>query len=145
MTNAERCKAYYEAHKQERLAYQKKYRETHAEAVKARKQKYYEENHDKIMEYWREYRKTHKADKRRRSKEYAKAHPEKIKARYTLNNALKRGELERKPCEICGKKAEAHHDNYDKPLEVKWLCPKCHAEYHKSMGFTAKPYEKKGD
>jgi hypothetical protein len=35
-------------------------------------------------------------------------------------------------CEICGKKAEAHHDDYGKPLEVRWLCFKHHREWHKS-------------
>jgi hypothetical protein len=39
--------------------------------------------------------------------------------------------LDRQPCEICGEKAEAHHDNYDKPLEVRWLCFFHHREWHK--------------
>lgn len=144
MTNAESCKKYYEAHKQERLEYQKKYRETHKAEIELRKKRYNATHREQINEYWREYNKKHKAEKQERVKKYKEKYPEKIKARYTLNNALKRGELERKPCEICGGKAEAHHDNYDEPLAVKWLCPKCHAKYHKSMGFTAKPY-KKGD
>ena len=36
------------------------------------------------------------------------------------------------PCEVCGAtKAQAHHCNYSKPLDVRWLCPKHHAEWHK--------------
>lgn len=39
--------------------------------------------------------------------------------------------LERKPCEVCGAaKAEAHHDDYSKPLDVRWLCKRHHAEVH---------------
>ena len=39
--------------------------------------------------------------------------------------------LERKPCEVCGEtKVEAHHDDYTKPLEVRWLCKRHHAEVH---------------
>lgn len=43
----------------------------------------------------------------------------------------KRGILERKPCEICGEKAQKHHDDYTKPLEVRWLCPWHHQELHR--------------
>ena len=39
--------------------------------------------------------------------------------------------LEKKPCEKCGEiKAEAHHEDYDKPLDVVWLCHKHHREIH---------------
>jgi hypothetical protein len=43
------------------------------------------------------------------------------------------GKLIRQPCEVCGsKKVEAHHDDYTKPLDVRWLCKKHHAEHHKN-------------
>jgi len=49
----------------------------------------------------------------------------------TVRRAIERGELERKPCEVCGSPdVEAHHEDYDKPLEVKWLCPKDHTARH---------------
>lgn len=45
--------------------------------------------------------------------------------------ALSKGEMVRKPCEACGTEpAEAHHDDYSKPLAVRWLCRKHHAEHH---------------
>ncbi len=59
------------------------------------------------------------------------AHPEKYLAHQIVGNAIRAGELHRQPCEKCGKKAQAHHDDYSKPLEVRWLCPKHHAEHHR--------------
>ena len=54
------------------------------------------------------------------------------KARSILNHYLRDNHIDRKPCEVCGNsKTEAHHDDYDKPLEVRWLCFKCHRAYHK--------------
>jgi hypothetical protein len=44
---------------------------------------------------------------------------------------IAKGELVRQPCEICGElKVEAHHDDYHKPFEVRWLCFIHHGEHH---------------
>ncbi|GAG03219.1 unnamed protein product, partial [marine sediment metagenome] len=41
------------------------------------------------------------------------------------------GRLKRGKCLVCGdEKTEAHHEDYSKPLEVKWLCKKHHSELH---------------
>lgn len=47
-----------------------------------------------------------------------------------FNNALRDGKIKISPCEVCGKKAHAHHSDYDRPLDVIWLCPKHHKEAH---------------
>ena len=56
------------------------------------------------------------------------------KARAKVFIALRNGSLI-KPnnCANCGRKKElnAHHNNYDKPLEVVWLCDSCHSLLHK--------------
>jgi len=55
--------------------------------------------------------------------------PEKISARIQLHNAIRKGTVERQPCEVCGDpKSEGHHFDYTKPLEVRWLCRKHHRE-----------------
>ena len=53
-----------------------------------------------------------------------------VKARSILNHYLRDKKIPRPGCEVCGNKAEAHHDDYDKPLEVKWLCFKHHRKEH---------------
>lgn len=58
--------------------------------------------------------------------------PVKVKARLKLNDHFSRGKIIRQPCEVCGtnKKVEGHHEDYSKPLVVKWLCQKHHNEEH---------------
>ena len=56
----------------------------------------------------------------------------KANVRAYLKTYIKRGKVIRKPCEACGEeKSEGHHEDYSKPLEVKWLCRKCHLNHHK--------------
>lgn len=57
---------------------------------------------------------------------------DKVRARKALNHAVGAGRIARQPCEQCNApKAEAHHDDYSKPLSVRWLCPRCHSQLHK--------------
>ncbi len=56
----------------------------------------------------------------------------KANARSYLNVYLKRGKIKKQPCCVCGHvKTEAHHEDYSKPLIVKWYCRKHHLELHK--------------
>lgn len=58
---------------------------------------------------------------------------EKRKAYKTIETAIRNGEFGRPDeCEKCGKKGKihGHHHDYSKPLEVQWLCPKCHIHVH---------------
>lgn len=53
-----------------------------------------------------------------------------------VRRAVKSGRLTPKPCEKCGSRTRinAHHDDYSKPLDVRWLCQGCHLELHKEIG-----------
>jgi len=71
------------------------------------------------------------------------------KAQGMAEKAIKRGTLIPQPCEVCGcngtmkdgrNKIQAHHDDYNKPLEVRWLCQEHHHEWHK----TNKPIQRRG-
>lgn len=62
-------------------------------------------------------------------------------AQNMVETAIKNGILTPRPCEVCGEsgvmrdgrsKIQAHHDDYNKPLEVRWLCQKHHHEWHKN-------------
>lgn len=56
----------------------------------------------------------------------------KANARSYVNVYIRRGLITKKPCVICGDKAQMHHEDYSKPLEVIWYCRKHHLEYHKT-------------
>lgn len=58
--------------------------------------------------------------------------PAKLRARNIAKAEIRQGRLLRKPCEACGNtKSECHHDDYSKPLEIRWLCRVHHAEIHR--------------
>jgi ribosomal protein S27AE len=62
-------------------------------------------------------------------------YPEKAAAHKAVMNAKRRGELIPAPCESCGASSvQAHHDDYSKPLDVRWLCRRCHREWHEING-----------
>src|SRR5690348_13837634 len=56
---------------------------------------------------------------------------DKVTAREKTTDAIRRGRLKRQPCEVCGKKAEAHHPDYRSPYKVRWLCRKHHRALHR--------------
>jgi hypothetical protein len=54
------------------------------------------------------------------------------RAHNLVEKAVAKGILVPRPCEVCGNpKAQAHHDDYQQPLQVRWLCKKHHHEWHK--------------
>lgn len=56
---------------------------------------------------------------------------QKVKARNRVRHLIRTGKLFRQSCEKCGNPiTDAHHDDYSKPLEIKWLCRKHHKELH---------------
>ena len=65
---------------------------------------------------------------------YSAKFPEKRKAHHAVSNAVRDKRITKMPCEVCGNLVvEAHHDDYSKPLDVRWLCKKHHMELHQKM------------
>lgn len=66
---------------------------------------------------------------------YRDGAPGKAKARQAVRNAIRDGLLAREPCEVCGSpRTHGHHDDYLKPLSVRWLCPAHHFQWHAING-----------
>jgi len=94
--------------------------------------------------YWRDPDGRAKREASKRS--WRERNREKVRAHSAVARAVKRGDLI-KPldCEGCGPryegKLEAHHDDYSKPLEVKWLCDPCHKQRHIELRLEARPWQ----
>lgn len=59
--------------------------------------------------------------------------PEYVEIYNTVGNAVRSGKLIKGLCEVCGNPdVQAHHDDYNFVLNVRWLCNKHHAEWHRN-------------
>ena len=132
------------------------WREKNPEKVKEQTKRSIEKNKDKINERrkcperrkvnnesvktWRKnnpekYAETEKARR-------ARDRPKELARNYVYKQIF-RGKLQRpSKCERCMTecKPEAHHDDYEKRLEIKWLCKICHRNQHgKLLDVSPKP------
>ena len=66
------------------------------------------------------------------------ASPDAYRAQSLIANAVRSGILLQEPCMRCGRidHVHAHHEDYSKPMEIIWLCPVCHRERHRGLGWS---------
>lgn len=86
-----------------------------------------------VQEYDRARAKTpeRRAKARAYDTKYRAENPLASRAHSTVSKAVTSGKLVKLPCEFCGRQdVHAHHKDYSKPLDVIWLCPKCHHRLH---------------
>ncbi|WP_339119152.1 hypothetical protein [Halomonas sp. BMC6] len=118
------------------------------------------ENYRKNIDHYREYEKKRgmlphrvamreryqstpegKAAIQRGTKKYRDQNKIKMQGHNRVSKALIDGRLERQTaCQECGAtdlRLHAHHDDYLKQLDVRWLCPPCHKSWHDENGEAA--------
>lgn len=128
----------------------RQYRERHKERLLAYSRDYYQRNRERMLEYFAERRDDPQVQERekenkhsyRRTPEYKARQREVMKqwyqdpvyrahhrARALANRAIKAGKLIRQPCQVCkALPTEAHHEDYNRPLDVIWLCKVHHKQ-----------------
>lgn len=138
LANKKKYRSQPEIKEKEKL-YRKKYAEEHPTYW----EEWVEKNREHSNEVQRVYHNEHKdyRDRYRQQhldiyREYAKIYRQKnqdiIRAHGKVSDMIKREKISKLCCEKCGETCtEAHHDDYSKPLEIRWLCKKCHMEWHR--------------
>ena len=124
----------------------KKYERANPDKMTAKHNRWYEKNKDHVAEYRRKRYADNPEPFKERSiayrksknnepvKKYKYKYPHKKRAHLYVELAIEYGHLTRpnncSKCKIeC--KPQGHHPDYSKPLEVIWLCPKCHSFEHR--------------
>lgn len=116
-------------------------RDADLEGMREYSRKHYRANRERIRESQKRYLSSERGRQLalEASRRYRRTEEGKLKesARGMLNKAIAGGRV-RKPsrCSECGTKGyvEGHHDDYRKPLEVRWLCRQCHENMHHLNG-----------
>jgi len=86
-----------------------------------------------VQEYDRERAKTpsRRAKTKEITRKWREDNPMGYLAHTAVSTAIRAGRLQKMPCVFCSEKiVHAHHKDYSKPLDVIWLCPKCHHRLH---------------
>src|SRR4030042_2284728 len=136
-------KEYYRQHREEILAKNRAWKKAHPEVLSEWEAK----NRAKRTEQKRRWKDEHREDVQNTNKAYVKNHaeifkngnkkwrnknPEKL-IHYKTPGLIRAGVLVKaERCYFCDvtKNLVAHHQDYQKPTEVVWLCRSCHSKLH---------------
>lgn len=91
---------------------------------------------ERQAEYERRYKERYPERRREAPRRWNERNPEKVEAQRKLRKAVRLGQVSKPDsCEDCGKFTDSydlhgHHEDYSKPLDVDWLCRRCHKKRH---------------
>jgi len=104
-----------------------------------RSEKYYED-HENNLRMTRQYYSKNVDRQIERVRNYRERHKKRAAAFVAVSSKTRTGRI-KKPgiCSQCGSGGiiHAHHEDYNKPLEVEWLCQKCHKKLHREKRSVA--------
>jgi len=119
-------KEYYKDNKEYILDRNKEYQRNNREASYIRRDKWEKRNPEKAKE-----------TRNRSVAEWKDKNPDKLKAQSKLQKAVQMGKvIKPNMCSWCEQEQSSsniigHHHDYSKPLDVIWLCRKCHGRIHR--------------
>lgn len=95
----------------------------------------YIKNREARLAACKEYVKRPEVAERRRAygKTYNATNSRKKWCRQVTYRAVQSGKIKRGACVVCGSEnSEAHHESYDNPMAITWLCPTHHKQLHQN-------------
>lgn len=133
----ERNRAYRAANIEVIKEQRRLYREANAESIREQRRAYRDANVEAIRERGREDYASNIDQYTERSRQWRATDPRRCSAHSAIAQAIRTGKLVRpSACESCGDsryRIEAHHDDYGRPLAVRWLCAPCHQRHHAEL------------
>jgi len=110
------------------------YYRKHAERLKAEARAWYRANTERARAANAAWAEANPERMNASRQKWIEANPEKHAAHWKANQALSIGRIERRTeCERCGstERVQKHHADYSRPLDVEWLCTRCHGLEHR--------------
>lgn len=113
----------------------KRWRKNHPELAAAINKLWRENNSTYLKEYRINHRKQHNENLRKwrgKHPEFMRDYNSKHKQENYCHACANKNFPEPQECEVedCLNLGVRHHDDYNKPLEIRWLCTKHHAAFH---------------
>jgi hypothetical protein len=140
--NPDYDKKWYRDRHEQVLASKRRYRERNAEVLRvenrerARRRRQDPAAYARMVEGVKRSYLKHKDRVDAKARARDAADPRKHRAREAVRRAIKNGTLQKpSSCQLCGsvatgKSLHAHHADYSRPLDVEFLCAKCHRNHH---------------
>ena len=125
-------KDYYLKNKNRTLKKNKEWKENNKERALSATRKWAEEHKERVLFLHKSWREKNKNKFKGYYQKYRKKFPEKIKAGRLARDIVIPDDV---VCSICGlhKKIQRHHPDYEKPLEILFVCRGCHLNIHKNL------------
>ena len=124
-----------------KLAYNKRYYEARHEQLCADQRARTAKNRDGVNAAARVRYRKNVERYREQTQRWKRENPEAHTAHIRVMNALAARKLKKasacEQCGVLGRRLDAHHRDYAKPLEVEWICVSCHKREHVGVGVAA--------
>ena len=116
-------------------ACRRRYNVDNAATLSVSTKQYYQDNKMRERAKSKAFRQTEigKISMRKSARLYRERYPERAVATIAISCAVRFGRLIKPElCTECqeAKPLDGHHNDYSKPLDVRWLCRQCHTDHH---------------